>query len=46
MSESIPPDVLAVAASHLRAAKFFQLAAFVMLIYDHMLTFSDEASFL
>ncbi|KAJ3490880.1 hypothetical protein NLJ89_g11398 [Agrocybe chaxingu] len=29
-------------ARHLAAGKYFQLAAFVMLIYDHLLTFADE----
>ncbi|KAF9040757.1 hypothetical protein BJ165DRAFT_1596203 [Panaeolus papilionaceus] len=27
---------------HLHAGKYFQTASFVMLVYDHMLTFSDE----
>ncbi|KAF9445267.1 hypothetical protein P691DRAFT_735258 [Macrolepiota fuliginosa MF-IS2] len=30
------------AASHLLAGKYFQLAAFVMLVYDHLLTFGQE----
>ncbi|KAJ3561483.1 hypothetical protein NP233_g10166 [Leucocoprinus birnbaumii] len=29
-------------ASHLLAGKYFQLAAFAMLVYDHILTFSQE----
>ncbi|TFK33632.1 hypothetical protein BDQ12DRAFT_766263 [Crucibulum laeve] len=33
---------LATAALHLRAAKYFQIASFVMLLYDHALTFSEE----
>ncbi|KAF9040753.1 hypothetical protein BJ165DRAFT_1549707 [Panaeolus papilionaceus] len=39
-----PPDMAAVisAVVHLNAGKYFQISAFVMLIYDHMLTFSDE----
>ncbi|PPR07614.1 hypothetical protein CVT24_004167 [Panaeolus cyanescens] len=39
-----PPDMAAITAAivHLNAGKYFQIAAFVMLIYDHMLTFSDE----
>ncbi|TFK35106.1 hypothetical protein BDQ12DRAFT_635344, partial [Crucibulum laeve] len=38
------PDLhaLAEAALHLNAGKYFQLAGFVMLLYDHILTFSDE----
>ncbi|KAF8815776.1 hypothetical protein BYT27DRAFT_6655343 [Phlegmacium glaucopus] len=40
---SPPPDaVLATALVHLHAGLYFQIAGFVMLIYDHMLTFSDE----
>jgi len=35
-------DALTSAARHLLADKYFQLAAFVMLIYDHMLTFDLE----
>ncbi|KAF8056638.1 hypothetical protein FPV67DRAFT_1729865 [Lyophyllum atratum] len=35
-------NVLAVAAEHLRAGKYFQVASFVILIFDHMLTFSEE----
>ncbi|KAF4615902.1 hypothetical protein D9613_011369 [Agrocybe pediades] len=37
-----PPDVVAEAVRHLQAGKYFQIAAYVMLLYDHMLTFSDE----
>lgn len=37
-----PPDVLQTAAIHLSAAKYFQLAGYVMLVFDHMLTFGDE----
>lgn len=33
---------LARAAAHLLAAKYFMLASFVMLVYEHMITFSDE----
>jgi len=29
-------------ASHLLAGKYFQLAAFIMLVYDHLLTFDQE----
>ncbi|PPQ84471.1 hypothetical protein CVT24_012144 [Panaeolus cyanescens] len=36
------PDALASAVEHLFAGKYFQLAAFVMLVYDHALTFSEE----
>ncbi|KAF9449493.1 hypothetical protein P691DRAFT_727899 [Macrolepiota fuliginosa MF-IS2] len=35
-------DVAKIAASHLLAGKYFQLAAFVMLVYDHCLTFAQE----
>ncbi|KAF8189750.1 hypothetical protein BJ912DRAFT_903432 [Pholiota molesta] len=35
-------DALATGARHLLAGKYFQIAAFVMLLYDHALTFSDE----
>ncbi|KAJ3504644.1 hypothetical protein NLJ89_g7831 [Agrocybe chaxingu] len=37
-----PEDVLVTGAAHLLAGKYFQLAAFVMLIYDHFLTFPQE----
>ncbi|KAF5363448.1 hypothetical protein D9756_001011 [Leucocoprinus leucothites] len=36
------PATAQLAASHLLAGKYFQLAAFVMLVYDHILTFSQE----
>ncbi|RDB19736.1 hypothetical protein Hypma_013174 [Hypsizygus marmoreus] len=38
------PDVHALieAAQHLNAGKYFQLAAYVVLIFDHILTFSEE----
>ncbi|RDB18705.1 hypothetical protein Hypma_014732 [Hypsizygus marmoreus] len=38
------PDIhaLAVGAQHLLAGKYFQLAAYVVLIFDHILTFSEE----
>ncbi|KAF5380188.1 hypothetical protein D9615_006187 [Tricholomella constricta] len=41
---SAAPDAhaLAVAAEHLLAGKYFQLSAFVVLIYDHFLTFHEE----
>ncbi|KAF8994598.1 hypothetical protein BDQ17DRAFT_1366745 [Cyathus striatus] len=35
-------DELATTVNDLTAGKYFQLAAFVMLIYDHILTFPDE----
>ncbi|CAA7261274.1 unnamed protein product [Cyclocybe aegerita] len=35
-------DVLVTGAAHLLAGKYFQLAAFVMLAYDHFLTFPQE----
>ncbi|CAA7269572.1 unnamed protein product [Cyclocybe aegerita] len=35
-------DALARAALHLFAGKYFQIASFAMLVYDHMITFSDE----
>jgi len=39
-----PPDpqVLALAVTRLHAGLYWQLASFIMLIYDHMLTFSEE----
>ncbi|TFK35061.1 hypothetical protein BDQ12DRAFT_688738 [Crucibulum laeve] len=38
-----PPDpMLALAATNLKAAKYFQLAAFIVLLYDHILTFPEE----
>ncbi|KAF8802152.1 hypothetical protein BYT27DRAFT_7197232 [Phlegmacium glaucopus] len=42
MSPPTPDPVLATALVHLHAALYFQMAGFVMLIYDHMLTFPDE----
>ncbi|KAE9396647.1 hypothetical protein BT96DRAFT_1039235 [Gymnopus androsaceus JB14] len=42
---SVPPmsqETLATAALHLNAAKYFQLAGYAMLIYDHLITFGDE----
>jgi len=43
---SFPPPVntesLGQVALHLTAGKYFQVAAFVLLVYDHMLTFSEE----
>ncbi|KAF9547693.1 hypothetical protein CPC08DRAFT_715761 [Agrocybe pediades] len=41
---SISPDheLLATTSKHLLAVKYFQIAAYVMLIYDHMLTLSME----
>ncbi|KAF8164768.1 hypothetical protein B0H34DRAFT_793228 [Crassisporium funariophilum] len=42
MSSPPDPDVIARAALHLTAGKYFQLAAFVMLVYDHALTFPEE----
>ncbi|KAF9475915.1 hypothetical protein BDN70DRAFT_883128 [Pholiota conissans] len=35
-------QALATGAQHLLAGKYFQVAAFVMLLYDHALTISDE----
>ncbi|KAG8712034.1 hypothetical protein FRC08_015122 [Ceratobasidium sp. 394] len=34
--------ILTRGAFHLLAAKYFMLASFVILVYDHILTFSDE----
>jgi len=43
MSSPLPdPNALDTALTHLHAGLYFQIAAFVMLIYDHFLTFSDE----
>ncbi|PPR02230.1 hypothetical protein CVT24_011458 [Panaeolus cyanescens] len=43
MSAAIPaPPAVISAVQHLNAGKYFQIAAFVMLVYDHVLTFSDE----
>ncbi|KAJ3502187.1 hypothetical protein NLJ89_g8998 [Agrocybe chaxingu] len=42
MSSSPELDALASGAYHLLAGKYFQLAAFVMLVYDHILTFDQE----
>ncbi|KAH8829595.1 hypothetical protein DL96DRAFT_1064930 [Flagelloscypha sp. PMI_526] len=42
MADAIPPAVLITAAFHLTAAKYFQLASFIMLVYDHCITFGDE----
>ncbi|KAF4616037.1 hypothetical protein D9613_011373 [Agrocybe pediades] len=43
MSTASPaPESLAQAVMHLQAGKYFQIAAYVMLIYDHLLTFSVE----
>ncbi|KAF5321748.1 hypothetical protein D9619_001272 [Psilocybe cf. subviscida] len=42
MSSPADLDALTSGAHHLLAAKYFQLAAFVMLIYDHILTFPEE----
>ncbi|KAF9029595.1 hypothetical protein BJ165DRAFT_1520378 [Panaeolus papilionaceus] len=36
-----PPD-LVTAVVHLNAGKYFQIAAVIVLIYDHLLTFSEE----
>ncbi|KAF9458920.1 hypothetical protein BDZ94DRAFT_1312825 [Collybia nuda] len=36
------PEQLVSAVTHLNAGKYFQVAAYVILIYDHALTFSDE----
>ncbi|KAJ3561143.1 hypothetical protein NP233_g10375 [Leucocoprinus birnbaumii] len=36
-----PPNI-GLEVSHLLAGKYFQLAAFSMLVYDHILTFSQE----
>ncbi|KAF4615904.1 hypothetical protein D9613_011367 [Agrocybe pediades] len=36
------PNALAEAVRHLQAGKYFQIAAYVMMIYDHMLTFPEE----
>jgi len=44
MSSSPELDALASTARHLLAAKYFQVAAFVMLLYDHMLTFDQEVN--
>ncbi|CAA7261217.1 unnamed protein product [Cyclocybe aegerita] len=41
-SQQVGADALARAAHHLLAAKYFQIASFVMLVYDHALTFGDE----
>lgn len=41
-SPSPDAQVLATAALHLAAGKYFQIAAFVMLVYDQILTFPDE----
>ncbi|KZS94467.1 hypothetical protein SISNIDRAFT_453387 [Sistotremastrum niveocremeum HHB9708] len=35
-------EATATALFHLTAARYFQLSAFAMLLYDHMITFSDE----
>lgn len=44
--ESIPVahqgHSLAQAAQHLRATKYFQIVGFVILVFDHILTFSEE----
>jgi len=37
-----PPSALSAALTHLHAGAYFQTAAFAVLIYDHILTFSDE----
>ncbi|KAF8994599.1 hypothetical protein BDQ17DRAFT_1331078 [Cyathus striatus] len=37
-----PQDAIAMAAHQLQIGKFFQLASFVMLMYDHILTFPEE----
>ncbi|KAF8164769.1 hypothetical protein B0H34DRAFT_210510 [Crassisporium funariophilum] len=44
MASPPPPDLDALISgiNHLHAGKYFQLAAFVMLIYDHILTFPQE----
>ncbi|KAF8959372.1 hypothetical protein BDZ97DRAFT_1761410 [Flammula alnicola] len=42
MSSSPELDALVSGVHHLLAGKYFQLAAFVMLIYDHILTFPLE----
>ncbi|KAF8151586.1 hypothetical protein B0H34DRAFT_801292 [Crassisporium funariophilum] len=39
---SLDPDDVASGIHHLTAGKYFQVAAFVMLIYDHLLTFPRE----
>ncbi|KAE9396653.1 hypothetical protein BT96DRAFT_884594 [Gymnopus androsaceus JB14] len=39
---SAPPESLDTAAAHLLAAKYFQLAGYAMLIFDHLITFGDE----
>ncbi|KIM42726.1 hypothetical protein M413DRAFT_122450 [Hebeloma cylindrosporum] len=44
MSSSPELDALTNGARHLLASKYFQLAAFVMLVYDHMLTFDQEVN--
>lgn len=41
-SPSPDAQALATAALHLTAGKYFQVAAFVMLVYDHILTLPDE----
>ncbi|KAF8599407.1 hypothetical protein BDV93DRAFT_526070 [Ceratobasidium sp. AG-I] len=40
---TIDPE-LATGLEHLRAAKFFMLASFVVFVYDHMITFGDEVN--
>lgn len=42
MSSNSADHALAVDALHLLAGKYLQLAAFVVLIYDHIVTFSQE----
>ncbi|KAF9458942.1 hypothetical protein BDZ94DRAFT_1312843 [Collybia nuda] len=47
MSGTVPSgplnlQLLEEAAVHLQAGKYFQIAAFVVLIFDHLLTFSEE----
>jgi len=42
MSNASDLHALATGARHLQAGKYFQVAAFVVLIYDHAVTFSDE----
>ncbi|QRV77945.1 hypothetical protein RhiJN_05960 [Ceratobasidium sp. AG-Ba] len=41
-NDSTIDHVLAEGASHLLADKYFMLASFVILVYDHLITFSEE----
>ncbi|KAF9457304.1 hypothetical protein BDZ94DRAFT_1326365, partial [Collybia nuda] len=41
-SSPLEPQILENAARHLQAWKYFQIAACVVLVYDHILTFSEE----